>query len=149
MPKITKRSDFPDMVFLPFLSAADKPVTAVQLDEADSVEHPFASDGSFDGVPGSWRITYGRRPDGGSDIAICQNDIFQLTYQHLGGSLYQKKTDIVTEAARLDMPLDIMTSEGPSHGEPGDWVLVGIDDDLHFCDNDIFAARYFPRDPGS
>lgn len=140
--KTTKRASCPNLVFHPYLSVPDRPVIAVQLEQAESVEHPYASDGRFAAVPGSWRITYGTRSDGNLDIAICQNDVFQLTYDYLGGSKYQKKPTIVTRAARIDVPLDILTTEGPAHGEPGDWLLVGVNDDLHLCDNDTFVARY-------
>ena len=139
---IAKRSDCPNLDFQAFISMPDKPVNAIQLKQADTIEHPFASNGGFQGIAASWKITYGIRPDGTADIAICQNDVFQSTYEHLGGSRYQKKTNIVTQAARLEAPMDIMTLEGASHAESGDWVLVGADGDLHFCDNDVFVARY-------
>jgi hypothetical protein len=141
---VVKRSDVPELVFLSFLSVAGKPVIAVQLDTRDSVEHPFASDGTFQGLAGSWKITYGSRSDGTLDVAICQDDIFRQSYRRLDGGQYQKRTDIVTEATRLDVEMDIMTIEGPSHGNPGDWLLVGTDDDLHFCDHETFTARYVP-----
>lgn len=54
---ISKRSDVPGLVFRPFLSVPDKPVIAVQLQEMGNVEHPFASEGAFEGQVGSWKIT--------------------------------------------------------------------------------------------
>lgn len=139
---LTKRSDVSDMTFQAYYSIPNRPVIAVQLTEADAVEHPFASSGSFKGEAGSWRITFGTRPDGSLDVAICQDDIFRFSYQKLANGKYQKRTDIVTEASRLDSAMDIVTIEGPSHGKPGDWLLVGSDGDLHFCDNETFTGRY-------
>ncbi len=59
--RITRRSDLPDLAFSPFLSVTDKPVFAVQLEEAGDIEHPFASNGTFKGSVGAWRVTYGHR----------------------------------------------------------------------------------------
>jgi len=141
---ITRREELPDLPFRRYRKLPN-PVTAVQLTALEDVSNPFAV-GSYHGKPGDWRIVYGTRPDGSIDTAICDGDIFARTYEHLDGDQYRKKATVVIEASQLDTPLDIVTLEGPSHGEPGDWLLLGIDGEPYFNSDAFFTANYLPAE---
>ena len=138
---ITRRDDLPDLPFKRYRSRA-KPVTAVQLTAPVRIPNPYASEGTFKGEVGAWKITHGPRPDGSVDVAICREDIFKELYEHKGGDLYQKRPAVVIEAVQLKRPLDVTTLEGPSHGEAGDWLLIGVSDEPYFASDDYFKTNY-------
>jgi hypothetical protein len=114
------------------------------------VTNPFATD-VYRGKAGDWQITYGVREDGTPDLAICDGEVFDRTYEHIEGDRYQKKAKIEIDAARLEAPLDVTTMEGPAHGEPGDWLLIGVEGEPYFNDDSYFRSRYEPVDesPGN
>src|SRR5947208_10906821 len=89
----TRREELPDLPFRRYRKLP-KTVTAVQLTEPEVVQNPFATEG-YRGKPGDWRLTYGTRPDGSVDTAICRGDIFAMTYEHLGRDQYRKKSSVV------------------------------------------------------
>jgi hypothetical protein len=139
-PAVTRRTELPPLDFGRFRSVG-VPVQAVQIDAATRVTNAFASDRGFIGKPGDWLVTHGERADGKPDIAIVDLRVFQETYEHLEGDSYRKRP-VVIEAARLTTPLDIITMEGPSHGEPGDWVLTGTSGECYFNADRYFRHRY-------
>jgi hypothetical protein len=145
MVKITRRKDLPDLPFQPY-RAIPKNVTAVQLTEAEDVPNSFATGDTFHGKPGDWKITYGTNADGSPNAAICAQEIFNKTYEHVEDDQYRKKTATVIDAIQLEAPLDIVTLEGPSHGKPGDWLIIGVEGEPYFTDNAYFQSRYTPLD---
>ena len=54
---------------------------------------------------------------------------------------YRKKP-VVIEAERLTHRMEIKTLEGTMIGEPGDWLIKGINGELYPCKNDIFERTY-------
>ena len=145
MVSVTKREDLPDLPFRRY-RPIPKIVTARQLSEAEDVPNPFATGGTFHGEPGDWKITYGANPDGSLSVAICQQEIFSKTYEHVEGDKFRKKSSTVIEAVQLKKPLDIITLEGPSHGKPGNWLLIGVEGEPYFNDDSYFKSRYSPLD---
>ena len=138
--RVTQREELPDLEFRRYRKVP-KPVTAMQLKVPEDVPNRPASEGFYHGEPGVWKVIYGQRPDGSLDTAIIQPDIFAQTYEHLGGDQYRKKA-VVVEAAQLDTPLDIVTLEGPAHGEPGDWLILGVEGEPYFADDDYVKEHY-------
>ena len=55
-----------------------------------------------------------------------------------------RKRPVRVRAQRLDEPILVMTLEGEMRGEPGDWLIEGIDGELYPCDDDIFRETYQP-----
>ena len=145
MASVTTREELPDLPFRHY-HPIPKIVTAVQLSEAEDIPNPFATDSTFHGEPGDWKITYGTNSDGSFNVAICEQSIFNQTYEHIENDKYRKKTSTVIEAAQLRKPLDIITLEGPSRGESGDWLLIGVGGEPYFNDDVYFKSRYIRVD---
>ena len=140
----TPRAELPELPFRRY-RAVPKPVTAVRLEEREEVPNPFGADGTYRGDPGAWKVVYGVRADGSQDVAVVSAEHFARTYEHVGGDQYRKKVTAEVEAARLEAPLDIITTEGPAHGEPGDW-LISLESGAYFNDDEYFRANYAPAD---
>lgn len=54
---------------------------------------------------------------------------------------YRKKS-IVIEAIQIKNKMTIETLEGTMTGEPGDWLLFGIEGEAYFCKDSIFRQTY-------
>ena len=54
---------------------------------------------------------------------------------------YRKKP-VVISATRVDTPFEVETLEGTMRGNPGDWLIEGIQGELYPCNDDIFRATY-------
>ena len=145
MSTTTQRAELGDFPFRRY-RAIPKPVNAVRLTAPEDVANPFGGGGTYHGEPGDWKITYGVRDDGSPDAAICSAEVFDQTYEHLSGDRYRKKVNAEVEAARLEAPLDINTTEGPAHGDAGDWLLLDADGNPYFNDDGYFRAHYAPAD---
>ncbi len=143
-PTPTPRAELPDLPFRRY-RAVPEPVTAVQLQEPEDVPNPFGAGGTYHGEPGAWKVTYRERADGTRDVAVVSAEHFAKTYEQMGGDQYRKKVTAEVEAARLSAPLDIVTTEGPAHGEPGDWLIL-LDSGAYFNDDEYFRAHYAPAD---
>jgi hypothetical protein len=129
---------------LPFRRYRLRPQTvrAVLLRESEAVPNPFATGEGYRGEAGTWKVFYGNRPDGSADVAIVVPQVFRETYEPVAGDQYRKKTTKVVAAAQLKAPLDIVTLEGPAHGEPGDWLLIGVQGHPYLNDNAYFREHY-------
>lgn len=64
------------------------------------------------------------------DHAVVQGDIFERTYEPLGGGLYRKRDDIELRYFTLDRPALIETLEGEREAQPGDWIMQGVAGEL-------------------
>jgi hypothetical protein len=140
----TRRAELPALPFARY-RAVPRTVQAVQLAQAEDVPNLFAAGGSFHGEAGDWKVTYGANPDGTPNQAVVAAAVFAATYEHAAGDRYRKRP-VTVEAARLAQPLDIVTTEGPSHGSPGDWLLVDAAGHCWFNDDAGFRRRYEPAD---
>lgn len=58
---------------------------------------------------------------------------------------FQKKP-IVIEAVRITRTITIHTLEGKMIGEPGDWLITGIEGEQYPCKDAIFRKTYTPAD---
>lgn len=56
---------------------------------------------------------------------------------------YRKKS-IVIEAIQIKNKMTVETLEGTMTGEPGDWLLFGIEGEAYFCKDSIFRQTYEP-----
>lgn len=61
-------------------------------------------------------------------------------------ALYRKRP-IVVEAVQLCRKTTIHTLEGDMVGNPGDWLITGINGEQYPCKPDIFEKTYEPCDP--
>lgn len=60
--------------------------------------------------------------------------------------LYRKRP-VVVEAIRLTERITIHTLEGDMVGNPGDWLITGVNGEKYPCKPDIFEKTYEPCDP--
>ncbi len=58
-------------------------------------------------------------------------------------TLYRKKP-ITIEAVRLTDRIEIETREGVMVGEPGDWLITGVEGEKYPCKDSIFRKTYDP-----
>jgi hypothetical protein len=145
MPSITKREDLPNLLFRRY-RPIPKVIIAIQLNGAEDAPSSDTDGQMHYGKPGDWKIFYGANSDGRPAMAICDQDIFRKIYEHVEGDTYRKKSSFFIEAVQLEEPLDIMTLEGLSHGEPGDWLLLGIEREPYFNEDTYFRSSYILAD---
>jgi len=55
-----------------------------------------------------------------------------------------RKKPVVIEAVQLTERLEIETLEGTMVGEPGDWLITGVQGEKYPCKPDIFEQTYEP-----
>ena len=58
-------------------------------------------------------------------------------------ALYRKRP-VVVEAVQLAQKTTIHTLEGDMVGNPGDWLITGINGEQYPCKPDIFEKTYEP-----
>jgi hypothetical protein len=80
----------------------------------------------------------------GRGCAVVQPDIFEQTYEPLGGGLYRKRTDIALRYFTLDHPAAIQTLEGEQHAQAGDWIIEGVNGELWPVPPDKALEKYEP-----
>jgi hypothetical protein len=137
----TRREELPDLPFRRYYTL-QKPVIAMRLQESEAVPNPFATGGFYRAESGAWKVCYGERADGTADVALVDPQVFEETYEHLAGHHYRKKSHLVIEAAQLEAPLDVVTLEGPAHGEPGDWLMLDVLGHPYFNSDAYFRENY-------
>ena len=54
---------------------------------------------------------------------------------------YRKKP-VVIEAVQIKNRMTVETLEGTMTGEPGDWLITGVNGEQYFCKDDIFKKTY-------
>lgn len=62
--------------------------------------------------------------DGTHDVV--RREIFDRTFEGVGGGLYRKRTDIVLRYFTLDTPAKVKTLDGYRIAEAGDWIVQGV-----------------------
>lgn len=53
-----------------------------------------------------------------------------------------RRRPTIISATRMDVPFKVETLEGWMQGQPGDWLVEGIEGELYPCRNSIFEATY-------
>lgn len=56
---------------------------------------------------------------------------------------YRKKP-VMLEAVQITRPMTVETLEGTMRGNPGDWLITGVNGEQYFCRDDIFRGTYEP-----
>ncbi len=52
------------------------------------------------------------------------------------------KKPIPIRCVQIDEPFIVETMEGPLEGKKGDWLMIGIEDEMYPCDRAIFEKTY-------
>jgi hypothetical protein len=81
---------------------------------------------------------------GDGHCAVVQPDIFERTYEPLGGGLYRKRTDITLRYFTLDHAATIQTLEGEQHARRGDWIVQGVNGELWPVPPETAREKYEP-----
>lgn len=81
---------------------------------------------------------------GEDDQSVVRLDIFERTYEPLGGGLYRKRDDVVLRYFTLDRPALVETLEGPQEAAPGDWIMQGVTGELWPVARDKALEKYRP-----
>lgn len=55
-----------------------------------------------------------------------------------------RKKPVVIEAVQLTRRTTIHTLEGDMVGEPGDWLITGVEGEQYPCKDSVFQATYEP-----
>ncbi len=92
------------------------------------------------GNPGDWLITGVR-----DEQYPCSADTFRKSYEHVEGNRYRKRP-IIVEAIPLIHRTSIETGSGTLVGQPGDWLVHGINGSQYPCASDIFGKTHEPVD---
>lgn len=53
-----------------------------------------------------------------------------------------RKKPVVIQAVQMQHPFTVKTLEGDMRGDPGDWLIRGIEGELYPCKPEIFAKTY-------
>lgn len=61
---------------------------------------------------------------------VVRRDIFEKTYRKVRAGVFRKKTGIRYRAAILRAPAVIATLEGDRAANVGDWVMIGVADEM-------------------
>lgn len=61
---------------------------------------------------------------------VVRRDIFERTYRNTRPGVFRKKTDIRYRAAVAQEELQVATLEGQRIAHPGDWIMIGVADEL-------------------
>lgn len=57
-----------------------------------------------------------------------------------------RKKPVVIDAVRLTRQVTISTLEGEMIGNPGDWLITGVNGEQYPCKDDVFRKTYEPAD---
>ena len=93
-------------------------------------------EGDMVGRPGDWLITGVT-----GEKYPCGPDTFAKTYEPVGEGRFRKRP-VAVEAIRLSRPISIKTGQGTLVGEPGSWLVSGVNGSQYPVKNDIFEATY-------
>lgn len=76
--------------------------------------------------------------------SVVRRDIFDRTYEALGGGLYQKRADVVLRYFTLPHAALIETLEGERRAAPGDWIIEGVTGELWPVPRRTALEKYEP-----
>ena len=60
-----------------------------------------------------------------------------------------RKKPVVIDAMRITRKMTVTTLEGVMTGNPGDWLITGVNREQYFCKDDIFRKTYESTDEES
>jgi hypothetical protein len=78
------------------------------------------------------------------DHAVVSAEIFERTYEPLGGGLYRKRSDIILRYFTLDHPVLVHTLEGDQKAAAGDWIVQGVTGELWPVPREKALKKYDP-----
>lgn len=81
---------------------------------------------------------------GPNDHAVIRKNIFEATYEPLGGGLYRKRTDVILRYFTLKRRVVVQTLEGPQVAAPGDWIMQGVEGELWPVSSEKAREKYEP-----
>ncbi|MGD9965906.1 MAG: hypothetical protein AB7T59_05255 [Hyphomonadaceae bacterium] len=81
---------------------------------------------------------------GPGDHSVVRRDIFEATYEPLGGGLYRKRTDVIFRYFTLKQRVVVQTLEGPQAARPGDWIMQGVKGELWPVSAEKAREKYEP-----
>ncbi|MGD9979134.1 MAG: hypothetical protein AB7H66_12040 [Hyphomonadaceae bacterium] len=81
---------------------------------------------------------------GPGDHSVVRRDIFEATYEPLGGGLYRKRTDVILRYFTLKQRVVVQTLEGPQAAFPGDWIMQGVKGELWPVSAEKAREKYEP-----
>jgi hypothetical protein len=81
------------------------------------------------------------------DSWSVRDDIFQVTYEHIGGRQWRRHGAVLARPAQPGETLD--TLEGPATATDGDWVVRGAEGEQWPVPGDEFARRYVEFHPST
>jgi len=57
-----------------------------------------------------------------------------------------RRKPVIIEAVRIKKEMTIDTREGIKKGNPGDWLITGLDGEQYPCEDEYFRKAYEPAD---
>ena len=108
-------------------------VEAVQLTEQTTVS---TLEGRMVGNKGDWVIT-----GVAGEKYPCSDDTFCKTYEHIKGNTFRKR-QLEVEAILLRHRTTIETPGGALVGQPGDWLISGVNESQYPCSSEVFLQTY-------
>ncbi len=81
---------------------------------------------------------------GPGDHSVVRRDIFQATYEPVGGGLFRKRTDVILRYFTLKHRVVVQTLEGAQAAKPGDWIMQGVKGELWPVSPDKAREKYEP-----
>lgn len=81
---------------------------------------------------------------GPGDHSVIRRDIFENTYEPLGGGLFRKRTDIFLHYFTLKRRVLVQTLEGTQVARPGDWIMQGLEGELWPVSAEKARDKYEP-----
>jgi hypothetical protein len=60
------------------------------------------------------------------------------------GFSFFKKQPVKVQARRIKRTIQIKTLEGTMTGNPGDWLIIGVNGEKYPCKHEIFMQTYCP-----
>lgn len=78
------------------------------------------------------------------DHSVVKPEIFERTYEPLGGGLYRKRTDVTLRYFTLRRAATVRTLEGDQHARAGDWIIEGVTGELWPVPPDKAREKYEP-----
>lgn len=73
---------------------------------------------------------------------VVRRDVFEKTYRKVRSGVFRKNTDIRYRAAVVREPLTIGTLEGVREAKAGDWVMIGVADEMWPVPADEAVRKY-------
>lgn len=71
---------------------------------------------------------------------------FRLRNQNARVASKFRKRPVVVDAVQITEEQHVDTLEGRMKGNPGDWLMTGVDGEKYFVARDIFPKTYEPAD---